>query len=242
MTDLSNTSLPLEAPDFTPVPEGFTEDSILLTLLTNSHLLREGLSVLLAPWLKAHFITNQHQFGNQPKGQPEPINSGDLIVLLDYNLGNEKLLEWLHYWRNRPLPARVIVLETANEPEIILNYIEAGASSFTLQGASAAEVAETIKAVRQGRAHCSPEITAYLFARLAAKPNLPPPVIQLTTREQEVLQYITADYSNQQIAEALVIELLTVKHHVHNILTKLKVAHRHEAARLAREQGWLIKK
>ncbi|SRR5258706_582485 len=61
----------------------------------------------------------------------------------------------------------------------------------------------------------------------------------LTARELEVLRYLADDYSNQQIADLLVIEVRTVKHHVHNILAKLNVGHRWDAARLALEQGWL---
>jgi DNA-binding NarL/FixJ family response regulator len=64
---------------------------------------------------------------------------------------------------------------------------------------------------------------------------LPP----LTQRELEVLRYVNLDYSNQQIAELLTIEIRTVKHHVHNILQKLQLRHRWDAARLAVEQGWL---
>jgi DNA-binding NarL/FixJ family response regulator len=61
----------------------------------------------------------------------------------------------------------------------------------------------------------------------------------LTNRELDVLRCINQDLTNQQIAEALVIEVRTVKHHVHSILYKLKLSHRWEAGRVAAERGWL---
>ena len=61
----------------------------------------------------------------------------------------------------------------------------------------------------------------------------------LTPRELEVLQYINQNLSNQEIAAILVIEVRTVKHHVHNILEKLGLKNRRDAARLADQRGWL---
>lgn len=208
-----------------------------LSIISNSMLLREGLLLLLPPCLEAKFVGSYTGvFLPEDTAYHNPAGH---VVLLDSNLGLEGTFGWIRYWKNLVIPAQVILLEVSNDPALITDYIEAGANGYSLQGATAVEVAHTIRATRQGQAHCSPEMTAYLFARLAARPVMPRPEVPLTTREQEVLRYIAANYSNQEIAEALVIEVLTVKHHVHNILAKLKVARRQEAARVAREQGWL---
>ena len=62
---------------------------------------------------------------------------------------------------------------------------------------------------------------------------------KLTNTYLEVLHYVAKDYSNQEIATALAIELTTVKNHVHNILEKLRLRHRWDAAQYATEHGWL---
>src|SRR5207244_2405963 len=90
------------------------------------------------------------------------------VVLLDGGVGRESAVIWTRYWRGLLSPAYVLVLELTNDAEVILPCIEAGASGYTIQGASVAEVAKTIKEVKEGIAHCSPRITAEIFARLAA--------------------------------------------------------------------------
>ncbi len=230
----------VEPPEISSQPLPEIEISVPLSIISNSLLLREGLLMLLPGCLKAHFVGSYA--GDSLKNKSALLNPEGHIVLIDSNLEIEITLEWLRFWKKQTVPGRIIVLEIANDPELILSYIEAGANAYTLQGATAAEVATTIESTRRDKAFCSPEMTAFLFAKLAAKPAItatPRPNVPLTLREHEVLRYIAEDYSNQQIAEALIIEVLTVKHHVHNILAKLKVAHRHEAARLAKEQGWL---
>jgi DNA-binding NarL/FixJ family response regulator len=121
--------------------------------------------------------------------------------------------------------------------------IEAGAGGYTCYGASAAEVAAAIRSIRQGTAVCTPDVTARVFARLEALGSVSAQPLTfkapLTARELEILGYIAQDYSNQAIAELLVIEVCTVKHHIHNILEKLQLRHRHEAARYASDRGWL---
>jgi len=122
-----------------------------------------------------------------------------------------------------------------------LSCIEAGAHGYALQGASSAEVIQVIEQVHRGVAHCSPEVTAKLFARLTQLKTVQQSIEKpaLTCRELEVLHYIAKDYSDRGIASALVIEVRTVKHHVHNILRKLNVKHRRDAAQLAINNGWL---
>jgi two-component system nitrate/nitrite response regulator NarL len=165
------------------------------------------------------------------------------VVLLDGGIGVEAALRWTRYWRGLEPPAAVLVLELLDDAALILDCIEAGACGYTVRGASAGEVTEAILRVQRGAAACSPEVAARLFARLAAlsaaRTPTVPAGIPLTARELEVLRCIAADCSNQEIAERLVLQLSTVKHHVHNILEKLSLRHRWDAVRLASEQGWL---
>jgi two-component system, NarL family, nitrate/nitrite response regulator NarL len=95
---------------------------------------------------------------------------------------------------------------------------------------------QTIESVERGELLCTPRVAASLLHRVQwlSRYAQPAPAQHLTYREREVLQLIDQGFSNKEIARALSIELGTVKNHVHNILNKLKVARRSEAARWAR--------
>jgi two-component system nitrate/nitrite response regulator NarL len=211
-------------------------------VVSNSRLLRESLAALLAAHLDLRLVGSYS--GSLPGGAALP-NPADHVVLLDGALGRDAAVVWTRHWRALAPPAHVVVFELTDDADVILACIECGAGGYTLQGASVADLARTIRQVRQGQAECSPEVTARLFARLAdqarqeppgAPPDLTPP---LTAREMEVLRYLAQDYSNQAIAAILVVEVRTVKYHVHNILEKLKLRHRWDAARYAAERGWI---
>lgn len=210
---------------------------IPISIISNSQLLREGLAALLARHLNLQLIGSYAGPADAPISLPKPTGH---IVLLDANLGQHNALAWTTRWCNIDPPAHVIVLEITQSADQVLMFVEAGACGYTLQGASSAEVAAAIRAALRGEANCSPAIVARLFARLATgRAQSALPVAGLTERELEVLRYLVGDYSNQEIASALVIEVRTVKHHVHHILEKLKVHSRYEAALLAVERGWM---
>jgi DNA-binding NarL/FixJ family response regulator len=210
-----------------------------VSIISNSQLLREGLASLLSTHAQLCIVGSYS--GQLPIAVALP-NPARHVVLLDGGLGRELAVAWTRRWRGLDSPPHIVVMELINDIDLIVSCVEAGAGGYTLQGASIVEVIETIDRVRRGVALCSPEVTARLFERLAALRAIhPPPMVAapLTARELEVLHYIAQDYSNQAIAQILVIEVRTVKHHVHNILEKLSVRHRGDAARFAAEQGWL---
>jgi two-component system, NarL family, nitrate/nitrite response regulator NarL len=128
---------------------------------------------------------------------------------------------------------RVVALGvTETEPEIIA-FAEAGVSGYLTRDASITELVATIEAVIRGELICPPRITAALMHRvatLAVDRRLTTPSFPLSPRELEVVGLIDAGLSNQEIAGRLFISLATVKNHVHNILDKLGVATRADAA------------
>ena len=123
------------------------------------------------------------------------------------------------------------------EKQRVLRYVEAGATGYVLKDDSFEDLIETVRAARDGKVFVSPQIAAALMERLSNLARLFSDVensvtdpTDLTSRELEVLELIGRGRTNQQIAEELVIELGTVKNHVHNILDKLNVSSRGEAA------------
>jgi DNA-binding NarL/FixJ family response regulator len=215
-------------------------DEIAVSVISNSRLFREGIVSLLEAHLTLHMIGSYTGAVDYNDTLPNPEGH---VVLLDSGIGQQAAITWTRRWRNLVPPAFVVVLELANEPQTILNCIEAGASAYTVQDTSPAEVAYSIWLVRQGKAQCSPDMVRQLFSRLAelgeARSQQYLADTPLTSRELEVLRCLAKGYSNKEIAADLVIELCTVKHHVHNILSKLAQKHRWAAVDHARQLGWL---
>lgn len=132
---------------------------------------------------------------------------------------------------------KVLALGLTEEKQRVLRYVEAGATGYVLKDDSFEDLIETVRAARDGKVFVSPQIAAALMERLSNLARLFSDVENsvtdptgLTSRELEVLELIGRGRTNQQIAEELVIELGTVKNHVHNILDKLNVSSRGEAA------------
>ncbi|MBU7587374.1 MAG: response regulator transcription factor [Nostoc sp. TH1S01] len=220
------------------IQEKTIQPRIYISIITNSNLLREALTVLFHT--HQHICLNDNHLNNADVNSTV-MNSSKHLFLLDSGVGRDVALAQIQAWRLQHPSTYIIVLELKNDSDLILDFIEAGTHGYALQGASSAEVMQIIEQVCQGTAQCSPEITAKLFERLAQAKTVqqsnPKPV--LTRRELEVLQYIAKNYSDRQIATELVIEVRTVKHHVHNILRKLNVKHRWKAAQLALENQFI---
>ena len=132
---------------------------------------------------------------------------------------------------------KVLALGLTEEKKRVLRYVEAGASGYILKDDSLEDLVEIVRATQEGKVFVSPQIAAAMMERLsdlaqmfAGVENNMTDTTTLTSREMEVLELISKGYTNQQIAQNLVIEVGTVKNHVHNILEKLNVSSRGEAA------------
>ncbi len=135
----------------------------------------------------------------------------------------------------RSLP--VIALGVPDVEEHVLACAEAGAAGYLPKPGSFADLLTVMQSVARGETVCSPRIAATLLRRvamLAAAQEPDPRPARLTPREREVLALIEQGLPNKAIARTLSIEVRTVKNHVHNILDKLQVGGRGEAAALAR--------
>lgn len=138
--------------------------------------------------------------------------------------------------RSSPIP--VVVLGIADSDSEVLACAERGAAGFVTRDASMDELTGTIRRAAVGEVICSPRTAGSLVRRvgaLAAELHLSPQVVRLTRREREVAALMRQDLSNKEIAARLRIEVATVKIHVHNVLDKLQVHRRGDAARLLGE-------
>ena len=132
---------------------------------------------------------------------------------------------------------KAVVLAVEDSERTVVPLLEAGAAGYVGREASLEQLVETVDGVARGLGLCSPDVAGGLMRRLAAvsrQTRDDSTSATLTHREREILALVDRGLSNKEIARDLCIEVTTVKNHVHNILEKLHVHRRGEAAALVR--------
>ncbi len=132
---------------------------------------------------------------------------------------------------------RVIVLTSFLDDEKMYPVIEAGAFSYLLKTSRATEIANAIRAAANGQSILESQVASKMMNRLRQPKQAAAAHDELTEREMEVLRLIAAGKSNQDVAGELYIGIKTVKFHVTNILAKLGVEDRTQAAIYAHKNG-----
>ncbi|OJG37440.1 LuxR family DNA-binding response regulator [Enterococcus devriesei] len=161
------------------------------------------------------------------------------VILMDLVMevmdGIESTKKILKDWSD----AKILIVTSFIDDEKVYPAIEAGASGYLLKTSTAHEIANAIRATFKGERVLEPEVTTKMMEQLSNR-NRHVLHEELTNREQEILLLIAQGMSNQEIADELFITLKTVKTHVSNILAKLEVEDRTQAAIYAFKHG-LIK-
>jgi DNA-binding NarL/FixJ family response regulator len=132
---------------------------------------------------------------------------------------------------------KVIVLTSFQDDEHIMPAIEAGATGYLLKDVSAPELVKAIEGAFQGQAQLHPEVARKLMEQVRQPRRRQDPAEELTPRERDVLGLIASGMSNKEIARELVMTERTVKGHVSNILGKLGLQDRTQAALYAVRHG-----
>jgi two-component system nitrate/nitrite response regulator NarL len=137
-------------------------------------------------------------------------------------------------------PVTKIVMLTASEHEDdVVQALKAGARGYIVKGVTARELKTILRAVNNGEAYVTPTLAAALlsdFKVSAANAQQKSPFDDLTERERGILELVASGLSNKEIAAKLFLSEKTVKHHMTNILQKLHVSNRVQAALLAQQQ------
>jgi len=131
---------------------------------------------------------------------------------------------------------RVVMLTVSEDEDDLMAAMKAGARGYVLKGVSASELINVVKSVSMGEVYVAPSL-AFGLLREMSRPRQTSPVAELSSRERQVLELVAAGLSNQEIGLRLGLAEKTVKHYMTNVLTKLQVRSRVEAALLAAKLG-----
>jgi DNA-binding NarL/FixJ family response regulator len=202
-----------------------------VVIISSIRLYRDGLAEVLSQQVDIVVVGT---VGHPAAGLDTLTELDPDVVLVD--LGTPDGLAILRQVVQGQPRARVVALGLPETESHVIACAEAGAAGYVPREATLDDLVRAIRAAERGEIQCSPEVAAGLFRRLARWARNDPagaretPVTRLTRREREVADLIAQGLSNKEIAVRLGIELATVKNHVHNLLEKLRVHRRGEAA------------
>lgn len=207
---------------------------IKVLLVDDQHLIRQGLKALLElePDLEIVGEAENGKIAIDLISQFHPD-----VVLMDIRMPiMDGVAATQHIQQNFP-SVKILVLTTFDDDEYVKAAIQNGAMGYLLKDTPSEELAVAIRAVDKGYTQLGPGIVKKLLTHFQATPNHTPPAppnfTELTPREKEVLRLIAIGASNREIAQQLYISEGTVKNHVTNILNRLSLRDRTQAAIIA---------
>lgn len=222
-------------------------DPIRILLCEDQTLMRQGLHTILE--LEPGFqVVGEAADGEEAVGRYSELRNQDNrpdIVLMDIQMPRMNGVQATAAITSNNPAARVIILTTFDYEDYVFEAIKAGAMGYLLKDVPATELMATIRQVHAGEPSIQPKIANKLLIEFGRKGR--PTTGQgrstlqdeLSPREIEILKLLAEGASNRKIAEKLVLAEGTVKNHVSNILSKLHIENRTQAAHLARERKLL---
>jgi NarL family two-component system response regulator LiaR len=209
-------------------------EEIRLLIADDHAVVREGLRGLIATE-PGMIIIGEAENGAEAVNLAVELDPD--VILLDLVMPEMDGLEAIEVIRGDDPEARILVLTSFDEDEKIFAAVKAGAMGYLLKDASPSQLLKAVRDVHQDLPSMHPTIAHKLMSELQRESTLPPTEDPLTERELEVLKLVAQGLPNQEIAEKLVLSERTVRTHVSNILSKLHLANRTQAALYALRQG-----
>jgi NarL family two-component system response regulator LiaR len=211
------------------------KDTPIRILIADDHqLVRQGLMALLSvkPGIE---VIGQAADGGEAVELAQSLEPD--IILLDLLMPNKDGIEATREIKAEDPDARILIITSFAEDENVYRAIKAGALGYLLKDSSPQELIQAIHDVCEGRLSLHPNIAIKLIDEINRPVEGQPTEDPLSEREVEVLKLVAKGRSNQEIAEELVVSERTVGAHVSNILSKLHLANRTQAALFALRTG-----
>jgi NarL family two-component system response regulator LiaR len=159
------------------------------------------------------------------------------VILLDMIMPRQNGLEAIHQIKREDPQARILVITSFAEDQLVFPAIKAGALGYLLKDSSPQQLLQAIYDVYNGESSLHPTIALKVIRELNRSSDPSHTEDPLTARESDILKLVAQGLSNQDIAERLVISERTVGNHIGNILSKLHLANRTQAALYALREG-----
>lgn len=218
------------------------KNKIRVLLVDDQELIRAGIQLLLnrKPDIE---VVGQAGDGVEALRQVETLDPD--VVLMDIRMPGMDGVEATRRLTTRGERPAVIILTTFSDDEYVFNGLAAGARGYLLKDVNHKELAEAVRTVAAGHALIQPEITPRVlreFSRLSHARSTPHSqyaqrLALLTDREMAIMRLLAVGKTNKEISTDLLISIGTVKNHISNILSKLDVRDRTQAALLAQQAG-----
>ena len=145
------------------------------------------------------------------------------VLLLDINLKTANGIELCAEWTASFPEMKIIAVSNYNESGFIKNMLRNGAQSYLLKNTNKTELAEAIITVHQGKRYLPRAIETILLQESLGTPRPKTSIPRLTRREKEILQHISEEFTNAEIADQLFVSIKTVESHRTNLLSKFGV-------------------
>lgn len=210
------------------------DNPISILIVDDHQLVRQGLIALLTvkPGIE---VVGQAADGVEAVKLAHSLKPD--IILLDLLMPNKDGIEATHEIKAVDPDARILIITSFAEDENVYQAIKAGALGYLLKDSSPQDLMQAIQNVYEGRLSLHPNIASKLIDELNKPADAKPTEDPLTEREVEVLKLVAKGRSNQEIAKELVVSERTIGAHVSNILSKLHLANRTQAALFALRTG-----
>ena len=214
-------------------------DKIRVLLVDDHAILRAGLRAILSAEADIE-VVGEAGDGKEAVAKAEKLRPD--VALMDISMPVMDGLEATHRIQQCCPEAKVLVLTVHDNEEYLFQVLKAGGSGYVVKKSADTELISAIRAVHRGEAFLSPMATKMViggYLRAMGLEGAKQSYTSLTSREEEVLKLITEGYTNQEIADRLIISVKTVESHRAHILDKLELHTRADLVKYARTHGML---
>lgn len=210
-------------------------ENIRIVLVDDHPLFREGVATTLAEEADIEIVGQGESADDAVRLVNELLPD---IILLDISMLGGGIVAARQITEVYPV-VKIVMLTVSEHDDDVVAALQAGARGYILKGVGGDDLINIVRSVNEGASYVSPDLAARLLVEMknGAGPNEPPDSLTgLTKREEQILKHVSHGLSNKEVGRELSLQEKTIKHYMTNILQKLQVRNRVEAAILARDR------
>ncbi|HSV86447.1 MAG TPA: response regulator transcription factor [Levilinea sp.] len=209
-------------------------EKIRLLIVDDHPVVRKGLIAILATESDIELVGEAL---NGAEAVEKALALRPQVILMDLVMPGMDGIEATRQIKARAPEVNVLVLTSFGDNDKVMPSLYAGAMGYLLKDSSSTDLIKAIKQVAQGESWLHPSVTRQVLRQVSGTKEQEGLIDRLTERELDVLRYMMRGYSNQDIAQMLVVSVATVHSHVSRILSKLEVSSRTQAVIYAMRAG-----